>query len=45
MIILGILIIAFIIETIKALPLLFLTIIVIGLFALVAFAIDKLFNK
>lgn len=39
------LVIAFIVETIKALPSLLLTIGVIGLFILVALALDKLFKK
>jgi hypothetical protein len=39
------LIVAFIIETVKALPTLFLTIIVIGLFAIAAIIIDKLFKS
>ena len=39
------LIVAFIIETVKALPTLFLTIIIIGLFVIVAIIIDKLFKS
>ena len=39
------LIVAFIVETVKALPTLFLTIIVIGLFAIVAVIVDKLFKS
>ncbi len=39
------LIVTFIIETVKALPTLFLTIIVIGLFAIIVVIVDKLFKS
>ena len=44
-IVFTVLIIAFTFETIKALPTLILTILVMGLFALVAIVIDRLFKR
>ena len=44
-IVFTVLIIAFAFETIKALPTLILTILIMGLFALVAIVIDKLFKR